>query len=238
MIRAIIVLVYFAGYLLYSLTFRLRVMVMNRRGMEKKAIDFINYQAGLWARRIIWSTGSKVIIHGQEYVPKDKGVVFIANHQSYLDIPVMIGYIEKPKGFIAKIELLKIPILSMWIKYLGGVYIVRNNPKQSLKAINEGAEKIKNGDSMVIFPEGTRSADGKLGEFKPGSLKLAIKSGAPIVPVVIKGTVNVMPKKKFAVKPSQVELYVLPPIIQDEAAKIDTNDLAEKIRNAIMEKLK
>lgn len=238
MFRAIIVLLYFIGYLLYSLTFRLRVMMMNLRGMEKKAVDFINYQARLWARRVIWSTGSKVIIHGQENVPKDKGVVFIANHQSYLDIPVMIGYIEKPKGFIAKIELLKIPILSMWIKHLGGVYIVRNNPKQSLKAINEGAEKIKKGDSMVIFPEGTRSADGKLGEFKPGSLKLAIKSGAPIVPVVIKGTVNVMPKKKFAVKPSQIEVYVLPPIIQDKAAKIDTNDLTEKIRNAIMEKLK
>ncbi|KNY30413.1 lysophospholipid acyltransferase family protein [Pseudobacteroides cellulosolvens] len=238
MIRAIIVLLYFAGYLLYSLTFRLRVLVMNWRGKKTEAVDFINYQAGLWARRVIWSTGSKVIISGQENIPKDKGVVFIANHQSYLDIPVMIGYIEKPKGFIAKIELLKIPILSMWIKHLGGVFIVRNNPKQSLKAINEGAEKIKKGDSMVIFPEGTRSADGKLGEFKPGSLKLAVKSGAPIVPVVIKGTVNVLPKKKFAVKPSQVEVYVLSPIIQDEAAKIDTNDLTEKIRNAIMEKLK
>jgi len=237
MIRALIVLLYFTGYLLYSLTFRLRVMALNWRGKKKEAADFINYQAGLWARRVIWITGSKVNISGQENIPKDRGVVFIANHQSYLDIPVMIGYIDKPKGFIAKIELLKIPILSMWIKYLGGVFIVRNNPKQSLKAINQGAEKIKKGSSMVIFPEGTRSADGKLGEFKPGSLKLAVKSGAPVVPVAIKGTVNILPKKKFAIKPSQVEVYVLPPIMQDEDAKKDTNDLMEKIRNAIMEKL-
>jgi 1-acyl-sn-glycerol-3-phosphate acyltransferase len=237
MTRAFVVLFYFTGYLLYSLTFRVRAAVLNRRGMEKEANEFINYQAAKWARRVIWVTGSKVTVSGQENIPKDKGVVFIANHQSYLDIPVMIGFIDKPKGFIAKVELLKIPILSMWIKRLGGVFIVRNNPKQSLKAINQGAEKVKEGSSMVIFPEGTRSSDGTLGQFKPGSLKLAVKSGAPIVPVVIKGTINILSKKKLAVKPSNVEIYILPPILQDEVAKKGTNDLAERIRNAIMEKL-
>ncbi len=237
MIRALIVLLYFAGYLFYSLALRLKVMVMNWRGKEKEAADFINYQARLWAQRMIRITGSKVNISGLENIPKDRGVVFIANHQSYMDIPVMIGYIDKPMGFIAKVELLKVPILSMWIKYLGGVFIVRNNPKESLKAINKGAELIKKGKSMVIFPEGTRSEDGKLGAFKPGSLKLAVKSGAPIVPVAIKGTVNILSKKKFAIKPSEVEAHVLPPIMQDEDVKKDTNVLMEKIRIAIMEKL-
>lgn len=238
MIRALIVLLYFVGYLLYSLTFRVRLAILNKRGLEKEANEFINYRAALWARRVIWVTGSKVTVWGQENIPKDKGVVFIANHQSYLDIPVMIGFIEKPKGFIAKIELLKIPILNMWIRQLGGVFIVRNDPKQSLKAINQGAEQVKKGKSMVIFPEGTRSSDGKLGQFKPGSLKLAIKSGAPIVPVVIKGTINILSKKKFAIKPSNVEIFILPPILQDEVEKKDTNDLTEKIRSAILEKLK
>ncbi|MDP4180108.1 MAG: lysophospholipid acyltransferase family protein [Bacillota bacterium] len=237
MFKTLLVLIYFVGFLLYTLSVRVKVMILNKKGMEKEMYEVVHNMARMWGRQITGVTGSKVTVSGEENIPKDRGVVFIANHQSYFDVPVMMGYVNKPLGFITKVELSKIPIFSMWLKLLGCVFIVRNDAKQSLKAINQGAQQVKSGNSMVIFPEGTRSVDGKLGEFKPGSLKLAVKSGAPIVPVVIKGTINVMNKKSLAIKAADVEIIILPPIMQEEIGKRDTNDLAEQLKNIIMEKL-
>jgi 1-acyl-sn-glycerol-3-phosphate acyltransferase len=107
-----------------------------------------------------------------------------------------------------------------------------------LLAINQGAENLKKGISMVIFPEGTRSKDGILGDFKPGSLKLAIKAGAPVIPVTLNGSVNILPKKGFIIRPTEVKIIISPPVVLEKALQKDSNALAEAVRNIIQENLK
>jgi len=160
MIKAIIWVIYFCGYLLYSLRLRPKAKKLTRQGKIAERDKLVHGEAIKWARNIINFGGIKVTVTGGENVPKDSGVLFVGNHQSNLDIPILIGFINKPKGFIAKVELAKIPILSVWMKYMGCIFLDRKDVRQSLKAINQGAELLKKGHSLVIFPEGTRSKGG------------------------------------------------------------------------------
>lgn len=151
-----------------------------------------------WANYMIELMGNKkstVTVFGKENIPQDSAVVFIANHQGYLDIPVLLGYSNKQMGFIAKAEILKVPILSGWMKLMQCVFLKRNSPKQSIEAMAKGVETVKQGYSLVIFPEGHRSKGGPVQKFKPGSFKLAFRSEAPIVPVTIDGTWHLFEEK-------------------------------------------
>ena len=151
-----------------------------------------------WANYMIELMGNKkstVTVFGEENIPQDSVVVFIANHQGYLDIPVLLGYSNKQMGFIAKAEILKVPILSGWMKLMQCVFLKRNSPKQSIEAMAKGVETVKQGYSLVIFPEGHRSKGGPVQKFKPGSFKLAFRSEAPIVPVTIDGTWHLFEEK-------------------------------------------
>ncbi len=118
----------------------------------------------------------------------DEPVLFVSNHQGSFDIPLLLGYIDKPKAFIAKWELRYLPFIGSWMKELGCIFIKRNDFRQTLKAFKGAGEVFKKGQSLVIFPEGTRSRSSKLGEFKRGSLKIALREKVPVVPVTIKGS--------------------------------------------------
>lgn len=126
-------------------------------------------------------------IIGKENIP-DGTCVFMGNHQSILDIPVVRHTIDRTVDFVAKEELLKIPVIGYWIAHLKGVTLDRSNARDGLKAMNVAIERIKDGYNFAIFPEGTRSKDGKIKEFKKGSIKIATKSKAKIVPFAINGT--------------------------------------------------
>lgn len=238
MFRTLIWMLYFCWYMIYSLRLRPKVKRLEKAGLLEERDKLLFKEAMNWGRKVINFAKIKVTVIGEENIPKDKGVLFVGNHQSNLDIPILMGFINKPKGFIAKVELSKIPILSKWMKYLGCVFIDRSDVRQSLLAINQGAENLKNGASMVIFPEGTRSKDGTLGDFKPGSLKLAIKAGAPVIPVAINGSINILPKKGFIIRPTEVKIIISPPVELDKTLQKDSNALAETVRNIIKENLK
>jgi len=105
-----------------------------------------------WARKAITANGSVIQVTGIENIPLSGGVLFVSNHQSNFDIPILIGFLPRDKGFIAKAELLKIPVFRMWMKALGCVFINRKDARQSLVALNQAAEKLKAGHSLVIFP--------------------------------------------------------------------------------------
>jgi len=124
------------------------------------------------------------------------------------------------------------------MKNLGCLFIDRRDARQSLTAISQAAERLKEGHSLVIFPEGTRSSDGKLGRFKPGSLKLGIKANVPIVPVTINGSKNIMPKGTSLIRSAEVEVIISPPLILDELAEKDPNSVTEKVRNIISANLR
>lgn len=177
----------------------------------KEADTIVNAVVPEWAKKTFEITKSTIKVIGEENVPKDGACVFIANHQSILDIPVLLGYINKPKAFIAKIEILKIPLLSRWMKFMHCTFLARKNVRQSIEAMREAIENVKRGYSLVIFPEGTRSRGGQVKEFKPGSFKLAYQSNAPIVPVTIDGTWHLY-EEKGHLDTGDVIITIHPPI--------------------------
>lgn len=160
-----------------------------------------------WARHLIEMTGSQVDIEGIENVP-DEPCLFVSNHQSLFDIPLLMGYIDKHKGFVAKKELRKVPMLGAWMEYVNCVFLDRDNAREGLKAIKKAINNIKEGASMVIFPEGTRSLDGEIKQFKAGSIKIAEKAKVPVVPVRIRGTIDIQPKGKKLIRASKIKLSI------------------------------
>lgn len=199
--------------------------------------DLVNQIVGPWARKLLKLAGTEVTVQGAENVPKDKAVLFVGNHQSNFDIPILLGHIDKPKAFIAKVELEKFPFISTWMQLMECVFMDRSNLRQSAKAIMQGIKSLKKGYSMVIFPEGTRTHDGKLLEFKPGALKLATKSGAPIVPVTINGSKDIMTKGSNIIRPAKVEIIIDKPIEITEEMKQDTIALAQHVQGIIAKNL-
>lgn len=189
-----------------------------------------------WGRDVVALTGSTVEVQGEELIPTGTAVVFIGNHQGYLDIPVLLGFIEKPKAFISKIEILKIPLLSDWMKLMQCTFLDRKNMRQSVKAMQEAVETIKKGYSLVIFPEGTRSRGAPVGEFKAGSFKLALKAEVPIVPVTIDGSFRLFEETGRFAK-GHVKVTIHPAIPTKGLSKEDSAALPEKVRSIVVSAL-
>jgi len=216
---------------------RFELMKLNRQGKFAERDACAHAIARKWAQSGLKMNGSSIHINGVDNVPKTGGVLFVANHQSNFDIPILIGHIPRDKGFIAKLELLKVPSFNRWMKYIGCIFIDRADPRQSLTAINDASERLKAGHSIVIFPEGTRSADGTVGPFKAGGLRLALKAGVPIVPVSISGSKNIMPKGSSLIRSASVNVTISPPLMPDEFKAMDSVRIAEKVRSTIISNL-
>jgi len=134
--------------------------------------------------------GVSITVKGRENIPEDRAVLYVGNHRSYFDI--LVGYVTVPglMGFVAKKEMEQIPLLSTWMKYVNCLFLDRKNLKEGLKTILTGIDQVKQGVSVWIFPEGTRNREESpldLLPFKEGSLKIAEKSGCPVIPVAITG---------------------------------------------------
>lgn len=225
--------VYMARLLLKKNTFK---QIKKEKG-EKAAEELVYNYAVNWAKFIIDKVGMTVNIKGIENLPEGS-CLYVGNHQSLLDIPLMLAGIKRPMGFIAKKEMEKHTIISDWMKEIHCVFMDRSNVRESIKSINEGIENLKNGYSMVIFPEGTRSKGPSLGEFKKGSMKLGIKAEVPIVPIAIDGTYKCMegnPKNK--IKSAEVNLIINKPIDPNTLSREEQNNLSEKIKEIIKESL-
>jgi 1-acyl-sn-glycerol-3-phosphate acyltransferase len=233
MLRTIIWFIYFWCYLIVILPSLAKVRALHNAGKIEQRDREVDRIVKKWARSLVNLSGSMVVVIGEENIPTRGGVVFISNHQGNFDIPILLGYIEKPKAFIAKKELKKLPLISSWMYYMNCVFIDRGNARAGLKAIQEGIAFLKKGYSQIIFPEGTRSRGDKLGEFKPGSFKLATKAGVPIVPVAIRGSYKIMEANGGLIKPAVVEMFISEPVPTAGLSKEETEQLPEKVRNII-----
>lgn len=191
-----------------------------------------------WARYVVGLTGkkTKISVSGQENLPMDRAVVFIANHQSYMDIPVLLGYVKKPMAFIAKVEILKVPFLSGWMKLMECVFLNRKSPHQSVKDMEGAVERIKKGYSLLIFPEGHRSKGDTPRAFKPGSFKLAFKSGAPIIPVSIDGTWKLF-EGSNRLKPADVFVTIHPPVMTENLSKDEQKEIISRVEETVLSAL-
>ncbi|MFA6688197.1 MAG: lysophospholipid acyltransferase family protein [Sphaerochaetaceae bacterium] len=162
--------------------------VMKLFRCRKAADRWMRLNGTFLAKLILFMLNVKVHVDGLENLPPEgTPVCFMANHQSLLDVPTVIGPLGIWAGFITKKELKKVPVVNFWVQSINCIYIDRKSPRSSIEAILNGVKNIKNGIPMFIFPEGTRSKTGRLGEFKNGSLKLATRAKAVIVPISIKG---------------------------------------------------
>lgn len=236
MFRIIYLGIYLTANLLFLLPFLSKGKKLQAQGRGDELYNFIFDTAYRIGKGLVQRSGSTIHISGQEKIPQGP-VLFVSNHQSNFDIPLMMGCINKPKSYIAKIELSNLPLVSQWMKIGKCVFIDRDDPRQSLKAINEGIEILKSGHSMVIFPEGTRSKGPEMQDFKKGSLRLATKSGVPIVPVSISGSYKMMEANKGKIKPADVYITIADPIYTDQLTKEEENNLTDKVYEIIKSNL-
>ncbi len=208
----------------------------DKRGDIAERDRIVRENVPAWAKYVFEITHSDVEVIGKEKIPQDRAVVFIGNHQGAMDIPVLLGYTDKPLAFVSKVELKKIPKLSDWMELMQCTFMDRKSPRASVKAMHDAVDGVKKGYSQVIFPEGTRSRGGKAHEFKSGSFKLAFMTDCPIVPFTLDGTWTVYEKNNKLQK-GKVRLIIHDPIETKGLSKEQQQELVSKIEKICLEPL-
>ena len=191
--------------------------------------------ARTWAKSIIWFSGIRVRVTGLENIDPASSYIYMCNHQSNFDIPVLLAFLPVEFRWLAKAELFKIPVFGQGMRGAGYISIDRSNQESAFKSISEAARRMKDGVSVMIFPEGTRSRDGKIKPFKKGGFVLAVDSGIPIVPVIIKGTYAIMTKGRLIINPGPVELDIQKPIETSGYARESKETLMEQVKKVMCE---
>jgi 1-acyl-sn-glycerol-3-phosphate acyltransferase len=164
-----------------------------------------------WSASVLWAAGIEVRVHGLENGGEGEPRIFASNHVSWFDVPALAGVLPRYK-FVAKAELFKVPIFGSAMRAAGMIEIQRDNRKAAFGAYEVAAERIKHGNSVIVFPEGTRGHAYPLRPFKKGPFVLAIAAGVPIVPVIVHGTIEIMRKGSFRVHPGPIDIHLLEPV--------------------------
>ena len=215
-------------------TFFLGICVIIIAQFSKKG-NAPHLVARIWGRSILFVSRVRVDIEGLEHIPAGRSCILMANHQSNFDIPVLLGRLPIQFRWLAKEELFRIPIFGRGMRGCGYISIDRTNRKSAFQSLKEAALKIREGASVMIFPEGTRSRDGKIRPFKKGGFVLSVDAGVPIVPIVIYGTHPIMPKGRLMVRSQDVRMEILAPINTSEYTRKTKDELMEKVRTTICE---
>ncbi len=226
--------VYFALYAVVSIPGSMHMKRLTKKGEIEKRDILLKKKAVNIVTSLTKVGGMRMHIEGVDTIPEG-AVLYVANHQSMIDVAPLL-MLREPCGFVIKKEAEKIPLLSTWMKYFDSVFIDRNNVRAAAEAINKAIEVIKSGKSLSIFPEGTRSKDGQLGEFKAGAFRIAEKTGCPIIPVVIDGTRETWEAEK-KIKSGDIYVKVLPAVITKDMTREEKKQLPDLVKNMIAEAL-
>ncbi|MEE8637598.1 MAG: lysophospholipid acyltransferase family protein [Candidatus Margulisiibacteriota bacterium] len=187
--------------------------------------------ARIWARFALAFSGIKVSVSGLENIPRERGLIFASNHQSFVDTVLTLTSIPTNFRVLAAKKYFRVPILGRGWRKAGYILVDQDSPSSFFHILKKTIEIIKAGESVLIFPEGTRSKNGKLGEFKHASLLPALRSGAPIIPIAISGSFDILPRGTWIIYPRPVKFSFGKPIYIRSEAEYDKK-LAE-IREAI-----
>ena len=190
--------------------------------------------ANFWARILLFISNIKVEVIGRENVLVDRPQIFMVNHQSNFDIFIVQAYIPSQFRWIAKKELFTIPIFGPAMRRGGAIEIDRQNRVSAIKSLDEAAQKIREGKSVITFPEGTRSRNGRIRPFKKGIFYLAIKSGVPIIPVSIIGSRKIMPRRSLKIHPGKITMIIDKPIEAKDYSIETRDELITKVRDIIV----
>ncbi len=203
------------------------IVLLTRRS------DWAHLCGRLWGNLNLWAAGVTVEVHGNENLDPQKPVVYAANHQSWFDIFAILGKLPVQFRWLAKEELFRIPIFGHAMRLIGYVPIDRSDRKKAFQSLEEASRRVREGTSIVIFPEGTRSRDGVLQPFKKGGIVLAIQSGQPIVPIALSGSYKILPKGARLVRPGRLRMTICEPIETASTTMEDRDRVIEKVREAI-----
>ena len=196
--------------------------------------DFFRWCPWTWSKCILWTFGIKVTTKGTEKIDFNRPYIFASNHASMFDIPTVLVALNGKVNMVFKKELSWVPIWGWALRYGHSIMIDRSNPREALASIEKGVQTIRSGQSVVLFPEGTRTSDGKLQPFKRGAFTLAAKSGVPVVPMTINNTFRIMPKGSINVKPADIIVVLSDPILTDGLEnRTDELDLMDRVHKAI-----
>lgn len=231
--------IYLFGYMIVHYGVLRRAERALAAGDMQLVEELVNKHIPHWSRGILKVTGVFLSVEGLENIPKDTACVFVGNHRSYYDIPILLTALDAPHGILAKEELEKIPLLNRWMKLLGCVFVKRDDIRASVKALNDATAIVESGRSFVIFPEGTRykGEEGGAGEFKAGAFRIAIKTGVPVVPVAISGARGLFEGHGLRATPGDIRVRILPAIQTAGMSKAEQKQLPDAVRQTILAQL-
>jgi 1-acyl-sn-glycerol-3-phosphate acyltransferase len=231
MIRATLIYLFMGLYiLLIAPPAMLWAMITGNSRLIYRLARFCIRAAG-WIGRI------KVAVQGQEKIVSGKAYVFLSNHQGNFDGPVLCHVIPRDWKALIKKEMMRLPVLSLVLKQVQFVPIERMNPKKAQEGIERGTQLLKEGKSFVAFPEGTRSRDGRLGEFKKGVFIMALKAQIPIMPVTILDSNKIQRPGEYRIRPGTIQVIFHDPISTEGMDLDDRNRLVQLTRDAIASRL-
>lgn len=235
MIRFIIVALFVVLFLICSIPLLIAEYIIGKFNMDVKnrsSLAIVN-----WAFRcVLFLSGTSVTVLGEENVPKDEPVLYIGNHRSYFDIVMTYVRVPRPTGYIAKVEMQKIPLLSNWMRNLHCLFLDRTDIKQGMKTILSAIDKIKSGISICIFPEGTRSrVPDTFLEFHDGSFKVAEKTGCPIIPMSINNAGAIFEEHMPKIRKTHVVIEYGKPIYTKELDKEARRHIGTTVQDIIKE---
>ncbi len=238
MIRMIVTVIFVVLFLIISLPIQGVEWIIRK--FNRQAADLSSLRIVQWAFKVIlFLSGVKLTVIGEDHVPRDEAVLYVPNHQSFFDIIITYARCPRLTGYVAKESTGKVPLLNIWMKRLYCLFLDRNDLKKGLKTILTGVDQMKNGISMCIFPEGTRNRHPEEGlmPFKEGSLKMAEKSGCAIIPVALTGTADILENHFPRIKSARVILEYGEPIRPTELSKDEHKFLGAYTQHRIEEML-
>ena len=222
---------YYAALVGSTALFGCLAIVCTPLGAGTRGLDRINRG---WARLILAAAGVRVTVRGVEHLRREGCQIIVANHQSYFDIWVLLASLPASVRFVAKLELARIPVLSAGMRSSGHVLIDRDRARSARKTLRAAGRRMRaEGLTLVLFPEGTRSLDGRVGPFRRGAFELALDTRAPLVPTAIEGSRRVCPPGARRVRPGRIAVQLAPPIQPEGSGPAGREALLRQTRDAV-----
>ena len=213
------------------------VIVAGLLGIEDKPGGIYDKVPRWWSSAVMWAAGIKVRVHGLENARGGEPHIFASNHVSWFDVPALAKVLPRYK-FVAKAELFKIPFFGGGMRAAGMIEIQRETRKAAFGAYEIAAERIRAGNSVVVFPEGTRGYEYPLRPFKKGPFVLAIAAGVPILPIIVHGSIEVMQKGSFLVHPGTIDVHLLEPVVTSTVDYDHREALMQTVRTRMADAMK
>jgi 1-acyl-sn-glycerol-3-phosphate acyltransferase len=217
-----------AFYTVVMATLSLLLSFFDQRGRLQ------HWCAQTWSRMILHTALVRVRVHGAKHVRAGESYVFLSTHQSWMDIPVMLGYLPAQIRIAAKREVFQIPFLGWHMTRGGHISINRSSTAEAVASLQRATESLREGVSAFLFPEGTRSRDGSLQPLKKGGFKLALQTRLPVVPVAIVGSRRVMPRGSLVLRPGIIDMHIEPPTSTYTLTDEDLPALIETVRASLV----